>query len=80
MARLTDVRAKPGDIVLTRGASPITLWREARFEQSSPAGTAMPGSMGLVVAVAGEGWAYVLWSCPFVCGWSQDGQLRRVKT
>jgi hypothetical protein len=78
MVRVNDVRAKPGDIVLTRGAGPVTVYRNPNGTE--PAATIMPGGLGLVVNVDSPAWTYVLWSMPCVMGWVPDGQLRRIKT
>lgn len=77
MARVNDVRGKPGDIVLTRGTGPVTVFRNT--DGTERAGTVMPGAMGLIVATHERVWTYVLWSMPCVCGWVQDGNLRPVK-
>lgn len=87
MAKLTDLRGKPGDIVLTRGTQAITAWRTIVTTDgiastrvlADRAGTVMPGSLGLIVAVYSSAWTYVLWSTPCVCGWVHDGELRVVK-
>lgn len=78
MAILTDTRGKPGEIVLTRGAGPVTVFRCS--DGTDRAGTVMPGGLGIIVSVDKRGWTYVLWSMPCVMGWVPDGQLRKVKT
>jgi len=78
MARVTDVRGRPGDIVLTRGAGPVTVFRNPN--NTERVGTIMPGALGIIINVDSPAWTYVLWSMPCVMGWCPDGQLRKVKT
>ena len=78
MAKATDDRPKPGDIVLTRGTGPVAVFRNPTG--GDRAGTIMPGGLGLVVNVDNPAWTYVMWSMPLVMGWVLDGWLRRVKT
>lgn len=79
----TDERPKPGDIVLLRGTEARVAWAVPHGPTPGiSSGHIMPGALGLVVTSAHESpyryFAYVLWSTPCVCGWIQDGCLRKV--
>jgi hypothetical protein len=82
MAMMTDVRGKPGDIVLVRGNRPITVWRDVDVLQSVDvrAGTVTQRALGLIIMLHRKNnWTYVLWSMPCIAGWCHDGELRPVK-
>lgn len=78
MARVSDVRPLPGDVVILRGAQPAHVFFDMLWPQRK-VGTIMPNAMGMVLATAPGGWTYVLWSVPCIIGWSYDGYLRKVK-
>jgi hypothetical protein len=84
MAKVSDVRGKPGDIVMPRGGQPIAVWRdisvrgEQGLDRSRIAGVIMPTSVGMIIATHMTAWTYVLWSVPCIIGWVQDGELRRL--
>ena len=82
-----DVRGVPGDIVLTRGPSPINVWDVHRSGGGRGViGVVNPGAMGIIICVyskeatpdANPGFTYVLWSNPILLGWVPDGRLRLV--
>jgi len=76
---INDTRPKPGDIVMVRGNNPLDVWAVPASQRS---GVVMPESLGLVISAAHVDihrfYSYVLWSCPTICGWVQDGFLRKV--
>lgn len=73
-----DGKPLPGDLVMLRGKSPVAVWVEPEKQR---AGMVMPESIGLVIAPAHNDqlrfYTYVLWSMPCICGWIQDGFLRK---
>ena len=79
--RPSDVRAKPGELVIPRSTQAIPAWRNRTqvfgVASSERVGMIMPGSIGVVVSIE-KGWTYVMWSVPCVAGWSSDGFLRPV--
>lgn len=81
MGRVTDVRGKPGDLVMLR----LTTGSVDVYDSPSPApdgapltvvGHAYPKSLGLILCTAVRGWTLVLWSNPVSLGWTFDGELR----
>lgn len=87
MGRVSDVRGKPGDIVLVRGGEPLTVWRTIwnqvdRSRSGECAGTVMPTSLGIIIGFSSDhpSMTYVLWSIPCIAGWVTDGFLRPVKS
>lgn len=79
MARVTDVRGKPGDIVMVRGASFVKVFQHPSNDTGQVAQHVSRRALGLIVSVHATAWTYVLWSDPSVLGWVADGFLRTVK-
>ena len=78
MARLSDVRGAPGELVILRSSSIVDVWDEPSAS-GKWVGRAFPGKLGLILSVATPGWTYVLWSgSEMVMGWMPDGALRRL--
>ena len=86
MAR-TDGKPLPGDMVLLRGNVARDVWAIPNSPNVTPeklqrAGRVEPGALGLVISAAHNDqhrfYTYVLWSSPCVCGWIEDGFLRKV--
>ncbi len=83
----SDGKPLPGDMVLLRGTAPRDVWAvpnspNVTAEKLQRAGTVKPGALGLVISAAHNDqhrfYTYVLWSEPCVCGWIEDGFLRKV--
>lgn len=82
MGKVTDVRGRPGDIVLMRSGGSVPIWRTPNTGNNftNQAGLVQSNALGLIISNYVPGWTYVLLSNPFVCGWMQDGFLRVVRT
>lgn len=89
--KASDTSGLPGDLVMLRGKLPQSIWSGVDPMVEQRIGVAMPGSIGVLVtpprahtwvARVGGGFrnyvSLVLWSCPCVVGWIDDGLLRRV--
>lgn len=76
--RLNDSRGYPGELVMLRGIAGASIWREPRNTNS--AGIVIPGSIGMIICCDEKykQYTYVLWSNPCLCGWIEDGRLRRI--
>lgn len=76
MAKVTDTRPAPGELVIPRSSAGTSVHREP---QDPAVQVEVPAaSLGFVVSTHAMGWTYVLWSDPIVIGWSADGWLRRI--
>lgn len=77
---LSDSRGKPGELVVLRGTKTCSIFRVPSSMGADIAGTANPGSMGMIICIDKRyrEYTYVLWSDPCVVGWIQDGYLRRI--
>lgn len=87
MSKPSDVRGKPGDIVLLRGLFSRAIWDHDPTGSTKFALTedlrgmlirehARPGSMGIIVHTNFSHYTYVLWSNPYILGYVDDGYLR----
>jgi len=73
-----DPRPVPGDMVLLRGNQPRDVWADPTSKPPHRSGVIVPGALGIVVSASHESakfYTYVLWSCPMVMGWIEDGFL-----
>jgi hypothetical protein len=82
----TDGKPLPGDLVMLRGSQPRDVWAIPNSPNVTPeklqrAGVVMPRSIGLVISAAHPDhhrfYTYVLWSMPCICGWIEDGFIRK---
>jgi hypothetical protein len=77
MPRLSDIVPVPGELVVPRASSGVTMHGEPRHPRVLA--HVEPGTLGFVVSTnVAAGWVYVLWSRYALVGWSADGELRRV--
>lgn len=77
MPKAYDVVSRPGDMVLSRSSSGLTVYAHPDASQVL---THVRGDVvGFVVSThVTKGLAYVLWSHPGVVGWCFEGWLRRL--
>ena len=85
MAKL-EGKPLPGDLVMLRGNQPRDVWSVPNSPNVTPeklqrAGVVMPRALGLVISSAHPDvhrfYTYVLWSMPCICGWIEDGFIRK---
>lgn len=76
MGKVSDVRGMPGEMVMTRGGTPIAVYPTPKLP-AVVSGWIRPEMLGMILSVSVKGWTYVLWSTPLLIGWTSDGNLRR---